>query len=133
MAKTHAHIESPTRADLVAVAGSRPHVELYTALHELVLAALPDARCSVDEVDAVIGYGARQYGYNGWGLAAVSPFAKWVSLTLMKGAELDDPRGLLTGTAGMRHVKLTSLDELERQRDGIAEILVEASRLYEGE
>lgn len=129
MAKTHPHIDSPTRADLVRVAGERPLVDVYLALHALVTEVLPDARSSVDEVDAMIGYGARQYGYGGWGMAAVSPFSKWVSLTLMKGSLLDDPAELLTGTAVMRHVKLSSLEELEDKREGIAGLLVAASRL----
>ena len=46
----------------------------------------PDVAASVDTVDHAIGYGAHQYGYNGWGMAAVMPYAKWVSLTLMQGS-----------------------------------------------
>lgn len=129
MAKTHPHITSPTRADLLRVAGERPLADVYVALHEFVMATLPDAVNSVDEVDAAIGYGAHQYGYNGWGMAAVTPFSKWVSLTLLKGAELDDPSGLLVGSASMRHVKLASLDELEGARDGISALLLAASRV----
>ncbi|MGO1266089.1 MAG: DUF1801 domain-containing protein, partial [Microbacterium gubbeenense] len=102
MAKTHPHIETPTADDLMRVIGDRPLTDVYLALHALVIATLPTIRHSVDEVDAVIGYGAHEYGYSGWGMAAVSPFTKWVSLTLMKGAELTDPDGLLTGTASMR-------------------------------
>jgi hypothetical protein len=115
MVKTHPHISSPTSADLVRVAGERPFVNVYVALHELVMATLPDIVNSVDEVDAAVGYGAHQYGYNGWG-------------TLLKGAELDDPAGLFTGSATMRHVKLATLDELARARDGIAGLLLAASR-----
>ncbi|MGO1307471.1 MAG: DUF1801 domain-containing protein, partial [Microbacterium gubbeenense] len=123
MAKTHPHIETPTADDLMRVIGDRPLTDVYLALHALVIATLPTIRHSVDEVDAVIGYGAHEYGYGGWGMAAVSPFTKWVSLTLMKGAELTDPDGLLTGTASMRHVKLSSVDELADKRDGIAALL----------
>lgn len=131
MAKTHPHTDSPSRADLERIAAGKPLVGLYVALHEVVLDVLPDVRSSVDEVDAAIGYGARQYGYGGWGMGAVTPFSKWVSLTLMKGSLLDDPENLLTGTAVMRHVKLGSLDELEAKRDGIAALLVAASRLHD--
>lgn len=111
------------------VIGDRPLTDVYLALHALVIATLPTIRHSVDEVDAVIGYGAHEYGYGGWGMAAVSPFTKWVSLTLMKGAELTDPDGLLTGTASMRHVKLSSVDELADKRDGIAALLLSATRV----
>ena len=130
MAKTHPHIDSPTREDLLRIAGERPLIDVYLALHALVVETLPDVVNSVDEVDASIGYAARQYGYNGWGMAAVTPFSKWVSLTIMKGAELDDPEGLLGGTASMRHVKLASVDELEGKRDGIAALLLAASRAH---
>lgn len=129
MAKTHPHIETPTADDLMRVIGDRPLTDVYLALHALVIATLPTIRHSVDEVDAVIGYGAHEYGYGGWGMAAVSPFTKWVSLTLMKGADLTDPDGLLTGTASMRHVKLSSVDELADKRDGIAALLLSATRV----
>lgn len=129
MAKTHPHIDTPTADDLMRVIGDRPLTDVYLALHALVIATLPTIRHSVDEVDAVIGYGAHEYGYGGWGMAAVSPFTKWVSLTLMKGAELTDPDGLLTGTASMRHVKLSSVDELADKRDGIAALLLSATRV----
>lgn len=129
MAKTHPHIETPTADDLMRVIGDRPLTDVYLALHALVIATLPTIRHSVDEVDAVIGYGAHEYGYGGWGMAAVSPFTKWVSLTLMKGAELTDPDGLLTGTASMRHVKLSSVDELADKRGGIAALLLSATRV----
>jgi len=129
MAKTHPHIESPTPEDLTRVAGDRPLVDLYLALHQLVIDTLPGVVNSVDEVDAAIGYGAHQHGYGGWGMAAVMPYTKWVSLTLMKGAQLDDPAGLLTGSASMRHVKLSSLEDLEAKRDGIVALTIAASEM----
>jgi hypothetical protein len=86
MVKTHPHISSPTSADLVRVAGERPFVNVYVALHELVMATLPDIVNSVDEVDAAVGYGAHQYGYNGWGMAAVTPFSKWCGTRRSRGA-----------------------------------------------
>lgn len=128
MAKTHPHTEAPTDVDLMRVMGARPLSDLYLALHALVIETLPAIQHSVDEVDAVIGYGAYEHGYGGWGMAAVSPFAKWVPLTLMKGAELTDPDGLLTGTALMRHVKLSSFDELAEKRHSIVELLKSAAQ-----
>lgn len=54
-----------------------------------------------------IGYGARQYGYDGWGTAALAPHSKWVSLIFIRGAALGDPDGLLEGTGmSVRRVKL---------------------------
>ncbi|MGI6877883.1 DUF1801 domain-containing protein [Microbacterium sp. gxy059] len=131
MAKTHPHIDSPTRDQLASLVSDRPDAirEVYLALHEIVLDALPDVVFSVDEVDAAIGYGARQYGYGGWGMAAVTPFGRWASLTLMRGSELDDPAGLLEGTAGMRHVKLRRPEEAEERRREIVDLVRAASLL----
>lgn len=104
-------------------------MEIYLSLHELVLAAVPDVKFSVDEVDASIGYGTHQYGYNGWGMAALTPHGKWISLTLLQGSRLDDPSGLLTGTAVMRHVKLSKPDELSKHRGDIETLVRSASTL----
>ncbi|MFT3889726.1 MAG: DUF1801 domain-containing protein [Arachnia sp.] len=133
MAKTHPHIDSPTRDQLAALVEGRPKelVEVYLALHDLVVETLPDVKVSVDTVDASIGYGAHQYGYNGWGLAALTPFTKWVSLTLLQGAHLEDPEGLLTGTTTMRHVKVASLVELVSASTGISTLIDRAGQLIE--
>lgn len=110
MAKTHPHIERPSDAELAELIAARPEAvrETYLALHRLLLDAVPEVEASVDTVDAQIGYGAHQFGYNGWGMAAISPHAKWVTFHLMGGARLPDPDGLLQGGTAMRHVKLQS-------------------------
>lgn len=135
MAKTHPHIEAPTVDQLRQVIEGRPEniVATYLALHEVVRTVLPDVHFSVDTVDAEIGYGAHQYGYNGWGLAALTPFGTWVSLTLLQGSQLDDPAGLLTGTAVMRHIKLSKPDAVAEQREPIAALLRAAAQLYEAD
>lgn len=132
MAKTHPHIESPTDAQLREVVEDRPEtiVETYLAFHRVVLGALPNVVFSVDTVDCAIGYGARQYGYGGWGMAALTPHAKWVSLTIMQGAKLDVESDLLVGTSSMRHVKLSSAEDVEAHSTAIAEIIVAASKLH---
>lgn len=132
MAKTHPHIESPTAAQLEALLAGRPApiVETYLALHEIVVSELADVTYSVDEIDATVGYGAHQYGYNGWGMAALTPFGKWVSLTLLHGSQLDDPSGLLTGTAQMRHVKMKHPDEVAMQSEAIRQLIRAASQLH---
>lgn len=73
MAKTHPHLDAPSIDASTALVDQRPAplAEVYLALHTLVIETLPDVTCSVDTVDASIGYGAHQYGYNGWGLAAL--------------------------------------------------------------
>jgi hypothetical protein len=130
--KTHPHIDDPSETQLRrVVAGKPPAVRrVYLEAHRLVAATLPDVSCSVDRVDGQIGYGARQYGYDGWGMAALAPHAKWVSLGFIKGTSLHDPEGLLEGTgATVRHVKLRTLEELGDRKAAIARMLREASRL----
>lgn len=131
MAKTHPHLESPDPDQLRELVEGRPEplVEAYLALHDLVISALPEVRFSVDTVDASVGYAAHQYGYNGWGMAALTPFGKWVSLTLLQGARLDDPAKLLTGTSTMRHIKVTRPEDVRDSCEAIRALLLEASRL----
>lgn len=132
MAEKHRTIERPTEGQLLELIRERSPLiqQLYLHAHRLVLETLPEVVYSVDCVDAVIGYGARQYGYDGWGLAGVSPHTKWVNLYLMRGADLDDPQGLLEGTGKkMRHVKLRTLEEFEQRRNAIRSLIEEASRL----
>ncbi|HMR47698.1 MAG TPA: DUF1801 domain-containing protein [Arachnia sp.] len=132
MAKTHPHVESPSLEQLAVLMIGRPEplAEVYLGLHRLIVEALPDVVNSVDTVDLSIGYGAHQYGYNGWGMAAVTPFTKWVSLTLLHGADLADPNGLLTGTTKMRHLKLKHPQELAGNRGAIVTLVLAASRLH---
>ena len=127
--RTHPHAEMPSEDVLSRlIAEKHPqHHDLYLAAHRLVLEAAPDVRVSVDLHDAVIGYGAHQYGYNGWGMGAVSPHAKWVSLILFRGGALDDPAGLLEGTGALvRHVKLTSLGDFESRREALTSLVKSA-------
>ena len=69
--------------------------QLYLNAHRLVLETLPDVVYLVDCQDGQMGYGARQYGYNGWGMAALSAHNKWVSLVFMRGADLEEMKGCL--------------------------------------
>lgn len=49
------------------------------------------------------------------GLCSIAVFARHVTLVFMSGAELDDPAGVLQGAGKvMRHVRLTSLADLDR-------------------
>jgi Uncharacterized conserved protein len=135
LARKHATIERPTEEQLLElVQGKAASIgRLYLEAHRLVLQTLPDVVYAVDCDDAVISYGVRQYGYDGWGLGALSPHTKWVNLYFMRGTDLDDPLGILEGQGKrMRHVKLRSLEELEKQRNAIGALLREASRLNSG-
>ncbi|MFT3944715.1 MAG: DUF1801 domain-containing protein [Ancrocorticia sp.] len=133
MAKSHPHIDSPTAEQLRNLAEGRPQkiVDAYLALHEIVIETLPELTYSVDEVDGSVGYGPHQYGYNGWGIAALTPYGKWVSLTLLQGARLADPNGLLQGNSTMRHVKLSGPQEVESNRAAVVELLRAAVRVNE--
>jgi len=132
VSKTHPHVQSPTEAQLREVVRDRPAAigELYVEMHRLVLETLPDVEYSVDLTDAEIGYGAHQYGYNGWGMAAVTPYAKWVSLALLRATSLDDPAGLLEGTGTtIRHVKVPSLARLADIKGDLVRLLEAAARV----
>jgi hypothetical protein len=130
--KTHPHLDMPSDDDLLEVVTRLhpQHAELYLGAHRLVLEAVPGVRFEVDQKDGAIGYGARQFGYGGWGMAALSPHRGWVSLFLMRGAELADPDAVLEGGGkAMRHVKLRSTDDLAGKAAAIRSLLDEAVRI----
>lgn len=133
MAKTHPHVDRPDDGVLAALVASRSSAvrETYLALHRLVLEAVPEVEFSVDTVDASIGYGQHQYGYDGWGMAAVTPYTQWVSLTLLDGATLVDPEGLLEGTRQMRHVKPRSAARVADRRDALLALVRQAAALHQ--
>jgi hypothetical protein len=130
--KTHPHIDRPSEAQLRGVIEGKPPAirQLYLETHRLVLATLPDLAYSVDCRDGQIGYGARQYGYDGWGMAAIVPYTKWISLGFIRGTALDDPDRLLEGTGtSVRHVKLKSPEQLAATRAAIRRLLKAAARV----
>lgn len=134
--RTHPHAEMPSVDELTRVIlDQQPaHRDLYLAVHALFLEVVPDVRYSVDLHDGVIGYGQRQFGYDGWGMAALSPHKKWISVVLFRGAHLDAPQGLLEGGGpNMRHVKLRSLDELEMNRELLVRLIAAAAVALSGE
>lgn len=129
--RTHPHAEMPSHDQLAQqIITTHPqHGDLYLAAHRLVLETVPELRYAVDLTDSVIGYGARQFGYDGWGVGALSPHKGWVSLVFFKGALLDDPEGYLEGSGALlRHVKLRSLEDLAARRDYLKRLLTEAVR-----
>jgi hypothetical protein len=132
VAKTHPHIDQPTEEQLRAAVSDRTDAvrDAYIALHQMVVETLPDVAYALDTVDAQIGYGAHQHGYNGWGMAAATPYSKWVTLTLLAGTELADPGNLLEGSsASMRHVKVRSVKHLFSMRSELEALLTAAADL----
>ena len=128
--KTHPHIDMPSEDELGRlILAKRPsHRDLYLEAHRLVVESVPGVTYSADLVDGAIGYGARQFGYDGWGMAALAPHTAWVSLVLFRGAVLDDPDGLLEGTGALvRHVKLRSTEELTARRESLRRLLEAAA------
>ncbi len=132
MAKTHPHLDMPTEDELIRLVEHRGPLikQLYLKAHELVLAAVPEVKYSVDQVDCSIGYAAHQFGYNGWGMLAVTPYKNWVTITFLLGARLKDPRGILEGNAAsMRHVKISTPEQWGEAQAAIKELITEAAKL----
>jgi hypothetical protein len=130
----HPHTAMPTREELRTVidAVQPQHTDLCLAVHALILAALPEVRYQVDRVDGAIGYGARQFGYGGWGMASLQAHKGWVALHFMQGAKLPDPDGNLEGAgAQLRHVKLRSQGELSVHATAIQALAIAARQLFE--
>ena len=133
--RTHPHTEMPSVDELTRVILEKQpaHRDLYLAAHRLFLEVVPGLRYSVDLHDGVIGYGQRQFGYDGWGMAALSPHKNWVSFILFRGAQLDIPEGLFEGSGPhMRHLKLRSLEEFEGRRELLAELIAAATSVLPG-
>jgi len=131
MAKTHPHLDQPTGDQIRATLGERNEavIETAVALHELITRTLPDVQSSIDLTDGQIGYAARQWGYNGWGMAAVSPYSKWVNLHLMAADRLDDPKKLLSEGKHMRHIKFAKPDEVTAVQAALVALLEQAAEL----
>jgi hypothetical protein len=131
MAKTHPHIDKPNESDLLAIVSSHSEEvqQAYLALHRLIIATLPDIRFSVDTVDGGIGYAAHQYGYNGWGMVAVSPHSRWATFVLLAGARIPDPHGILQGTSSMRHIKFHGAQQVNNQADHLRDFIGAAAIL----
>lgn len=129
----HPHIDRPGEEEIRSILPSKsPEIqEVYLEAHRLIRETLPDVNYSIDTKDGGMGYGVRQYGYDGWGMAALSAHTSWVSLYFFHGTDLTDPDGILEGTGKrMRHVKLRSVAQLDERRSAIRKLVEEASRLH---
>lgn len=128
----HPHIEMASEEQIVGLLQAKDPLlcQVYLETHRLVLETLPDVNYSTDCKDGETGYGIRQYGYDGWGMAALISYTRWNSLTFLHGADLADPTGLLEGTKRMRHVRPQSLEQLEQCRDDLCRLLRLAAQLH---
>ena len=69
------------------------------------------------------------YIENGY-VCYISGQSGYVNLGFARGAELDDPKGLLEGAGkGMRHVKVHSLDELQDTETRLKTMIRQAVKL----
>ncbi len=128
----HPHEAKASDDRLTELLSARPASigQIYLLTHRLVLAAAPGIDWSTDLVDGATGYGAGQYGYGGWGMAALMAHGKWVSLVFMRGASLAAPVGVLEGTGkNVRHVKLRSLAEFQDRTAALGDLVVQATLL----
>lgn len=134
MAEKHPHIDMISEEQLADLLKEKTGDvrQAYLDAHRLILATLPDVNYSTDTVDGMTSYGIRQYGYNGWGMAALSAHTNWVSLYFMHGTSLNDPEGLLEGSGKrMRHVKIRSRTQLEQVQAALGSLIEQAAALHE--
>ncbi len=130
--KKHPHIERPSIEQLASLLENKSPAmrEIYLDIHRLVLETLPGVAYSVDCKDSMLGYGAKQFGYDGWGMAALSAHSKWVTFMFMRGVDLEDPEKLLEGTGkSMRHIKVNSLGQSQKNRKVLQVLIETASKL----
>jgi hypothetical protein len=98
----------PTTVDAYVASLAAPLADVATAVRDLIRAAAPEASEAVKWAQPV-------YEQNG-PFAYFRASSKHVTFGFWRGAELDDPNGLLEGTGEqMRHVKRASADGIDRE------------------
>ena len=132
----HPHKENPSIEEIREVLESASATkdsevkDVYLAVHTVMLKALPDLRFSMDMKDGKMGYGAKQYGYDGWGIAGLVAHGKWVNLHFMRGAELEkkaSSKALEGKGKQLRHMKFKSTEDVEKKEKILQELLEQAS------
>lgn len=120
----------PEIDEWLAATGDEGVRETASAVRALVLELLPDVNETRARGDNGLGFGAHQYGADGWGIAALAVHRSWASLGFFAGTRLPDPAALLEGSGKrVRHVKLRSPNELADRRDSIAALVHAAAAL----
>lgn len=95
-------------------------VQATEELDRLVMETVPEA-------GRITKWKQPTYEYHGL-LCYFKAFKSHVNFGFFRGAELDDPEGLLEGTAeSMRHVKLKSLDQINE--DALVRLVKAAAEL----
>jgi hypothetical protein len=119
----------PVTAIEKALAGRDVELKkLYLKIHALVLKTLPGVSYTIDTKDGMMGYGAHQYGADGWGIAALACHSRWVSLGFVHGAELPDPTRILEGSGkNVRHVKIRSEADLKERWSAVRALILAAA------
>ena len=134
----HPHKENPSMEEIRKVLESASATkdsevkDVYLAVHTVMLKVLPDLRFSMDMKDGKMGYGAKQYGYDGWGIAGLVAHGKWVNLHFMRGAELEkkaSSKALEGKGKQLRHMKFKSMADLEKKEKILEELLEQATAL----
>jgi Domain of unknown function (DU1801) len=89
--------------------------KLALATRKLVLEEAPDSvELIYDAYNAVsTGYGFT--GHPSECFIHIAVYAKWVNLGFHRGAELQDPDGVLQGVGGLvRHIRIAEIEDLEK-------------------
>ena len=93
---------------------AEPLRPVAVALREAIMRLHPEVSevVRLGERAATFGVGPRKMSQ---GYAYILPHSRWINLGFFRGASLPDREGLLEGTgAGMRHVKIRSVEEARR-------------------
>lgn len=118
--------------ELAAILGRyQPELrQVFLEVHRIIRQCLPDINYATNPASGGTGYGARQYGYDGWGIFALSVHKRWVSLYFMRGVELDDPDDVLEGSGKqMRHIKFRSVEEFTDREEALRRLIQQAAQL----
>jgi hypothetical protein len=82
--------------------------EIVSSVRQIVLEAAPEAKETVKWAQPVYESGGP--------FAYIKAFKNSINFGFWRGVDIKDPKGLLQGTGGkMRHVKLTSTDDIDEQ------------------
>lgn len=94
--------------------------ETALELRAMIISVMPDAREMLDSSARIIGYGFGP-GYTDL-ICTIIPSKKGVKLGIARGAELQDPHGLLEGT-GKRHRHVAITKPADLKRPGLKQLL----------
>jgi hypothetical protein len=91
-------------------------VEVAAALRSLVVAEAPGATELVYDAYNAVAMGYSFTGRPSDAFCHIAVYSRWVNLGFNRGAELDDPEGLLAGSGRLvRHLRIAREEDLDRQ------------------